>query len=106
MLFIKKRKVILKPRMTVMRIKESSYLNYLDVINLYRSPMSQKLPVNDFKWVANTSQFNKDFIENYNKGSNEGYFLEVDLPSLTKKMKIEKVEKTCDQFPWSKKNIL
>ena len=25
--------------------------------------MSQTLPVNDFKWVEETSQFNKDFIK-------------------------------------------
>ena len=39
--------------------------------------MSQKLPVWGFKWVENTSQFSKDFIENYNEDSDEGYFLEV-----------------------------
>ena len=32
-----------------------------------------------FKWVENTSQFNKDFIQNYNEDSHEGYFLEVDV---------------------------
>ena len=36
--------------------------------------MSQKLPVNNFEWMEDTSQFNEDFIKNYN----EGYFLEVD----------------------------
>ena len=33
--------------------------------------MSQKLTVNDFKWVEETSQFNKFFIKNYNDDSNE-----------------------------------
>ena len=34
--------------------------------------MPQKLPVYGFKWVENTSQFNKDFIENYKEDINEG----------------------------------
>ena len=37
--------------------------------------MSQKLSVNNFEWIKNTSQLNEDFIKNYNKESNEGYFL-------------------------------
>ena len=41
--------------------------------------MSQKLPIHNFEWIKNTSQFNKDFIKNYNEESNEGYFIEVDI---------------------------
>ena len=41
--------------------------------------MSQKLPVDGFKWVKNKSQFNKTFIKNYNEDTIEGYFLEVDV---------------------------
>ena len=41
--------------------------------------MSQKFSVGGFKWVECTSQFSKDFIENYNEDSDEGYFLEVDV---------------------------
>ena len=59
--------------------KESSYLNYWDVNNLYGWAMSQKLPVNNFEWIKDTSQFNEDFIKNYNEESDEGYFLEVDI---------------------------
>ena len=33
--------------------------------------------VDGFKWIENTSQFNKDFIKNYNEDSEEGYFLEA-----------------------------
>ena len=68
--------------------------------------MWQKLPVNNFEWIKDTSQFNEDFIKNYNEESNEGYFLEVDvhypeklhelhndLLFLPERMKIEKVEK-------------
>ena len=29
--------------------------------------------------MKNTFQFNEDFIKNYNKESDEGYFLEVDV---------------------------
>ena len=29
--------------------------------------MSQKLPVNNFEWIKNNSQFNEDFIKSYNK---------------------------------------
>ena len=40
--------------------------------------MSQKLPVNNFKWVEERSQFNEDFLKSYSDDSDEGYFLEVD----------------------------
>ena len=58
-----------------------------------------------FKWVKNTFQFNKAFIETFNEDSDERYFLEVyiqypknlrglskDLPFLIERIKIEKVE--------------
>ena len=41
--------------------------------------MSQKLPVNSFKWVEDLSQFNEDFIKNYDENSYKGCILEVDL---------------------------
>ena len=37
------------------------------------------LPVNKFKWIEDTSQFDEDFIQNFNEESNKGYFLEVDI---------------------------
>ena len=46
--------------------------------------MSQKLPVNNFEWIKDTSQFNEDFIKNYNEEIDEGYFLEVDVQYLEK----------------------
>ena len=68
--------------------------------------MSQKLPVNNFEWIKDTSQFNEDFIKNYNEESEEEYSLEVDvqylgkllelyndLPFLPERMKIKTVEK-------------
>ena len=44
---------------------ESSYLEFLDANNLYGSVMSQKLPVNGFKWVEEEklSKFNERFIK-------------------------------------------
>ena len=68
--------------------------------------MRQKLSVDNFDWIKDTSQFKQDFINNYNEESHEGYFLEVDVQYLEKlhevhddvlflleRMKIEKVEK-------------
>ena len=40
--------------------------------------MSQKFPVSNFEQIGDTSQFNLDFIKNYNEESDEGYFVEVD----------------------------
>ena len=81
------------------KFKESSYLQYCDINNLYGWAMSQTLPVKSFEWIKDTSQFKEDFIENYI----EGYFLKVDvqyseksherhndLPFLPERMKIEK----------------
>ena len=86
--------------------KEPSYLQYWDVNNLYGWPMSRKLPVNNFEWIKDTSQFNEDFIKHYKKESDEEYFLEVDvqyleklhelhndLPFSPERLKIKKVEK-------------
>ena len=58
---------------------ESSYLAFLDANNLYRWAMSQKLPLNSFKWVKSLSKFNEDFIKKYDEDSNTGYFLDIDV---------------------------
>ena len=89
-----------------MKCKELPYLKYWDVNNLHGWAMPQILPVNNFEWIENTSQFNKDFIKHYNEKSDEGYFLKVFVhyPEkrhelhknslfLPKRMKIEKFEK-------------
>ena len=57
---------------------ESSYLMYLDANNLYGWEMSQKLSINSFKWVEDLSQFNEDFIKDYDENSNKGYIIEGD----------------------------
>ena len=60
---------------------KSSYVEYFEANNLYGWPMSQKLPVNGFKWVKQKklSKFNEDFIKKYDKDSNTRYFLEGDI---------------------------
>ena len=63
--------------------------------------MSQKLPVNGFKWVDDLSQFMEDFIKNYDENSDKAYIIEVnveypkkilsyhsDLPFLPERKKI------------------
>ena len=88
----------------IMVKKESSYLKLWDVNHLYVWTMSQKLPVNNFKWIEDTSQSKEDFIKSFKEESDEGYFLEIDvryneklnehpndLPLLPERMKIEKV---------------
>ena len=44
----------------------------------------QKLPVNNFERIKDTSGFNKDFIKKYKEESDKGYFLEFDVQYLEK----------------------
>ena len=86
--------------------EESSYIQYLDVNNLYGWAMSQKLPVNGFKWVKDTSEINEEFIKNYDENNDKRYIFEADvkypkklhdlhsdLPFLHKRIKIDKCKK-------------
>ena len=86
--------------------KKSSYLQYLDANNLYGWAMSQKLPVDGFKWVDDLSIFTEDFIKNYDEEDDIGYVFVVDveypknlhklhsdLPFLPERMKINKCDK-------------
>ena len=77
---------------------KSSYLEYLDANNLYGWAISQKLPVDGFKWVKDLSKFNKKFIKNYDENSDVEYpkklfNLHKDLTFLPKREKINKCKK-------------
>ena len=81
------------------KTKESSYLKYLDVNNLFGWAMSQKLAVNTFEWKEVTTQFNEDFTKNFKEESDEGYFLEVDVQYP------EKLHELLNNLPfWTRKN--
>ena len=62
--------------------KELSYLKYLNINSLNGWAMSQKLIVNDSKWVGDISKFDKSFTKVYNEVSDEKYFLDVDVQYL------------------------
>ena len=94
------------------------FLEYLDGNNLYGWAMSQKLPVNGFKFVRKVSKIDEDFIKNYDEDTDKGYILEVDveypknlqdlhsdLPFLPERMKIDKCNKlVCNLY--DKKTML
>ena len=98
--------------------EESSYIQYLDSNNLYGWAMSQKLPVNGFKWVNDVSEINEEVIKNYDENNDKGYILEVDVkylqklhylhsdfPFLPKRMKIDKCKNLVCNLS-NKKNTL
>ena len=64
--------------------KLSSHMQYLGANNLYGWGMSQKLPIDGFKWIE-TSLIDKKFntfiklIKNCDEESDEGYILEADI---------------------------
>ena len=59
--------------------EESSYIQYLDVNNLYGVSMCDKLPVRGFKWLEDISLINEEFIKNYDTNNSKGYILKVDI---------------------------
>ena len=60
---------------------------------------AQNLPVNNFEWIKDTSQFNEDFIKIYNEESDEENDLEVDVQYL------EKLHEPHNDFPFSPERI-
>ena len=56
--------------------KQSTFISYLDMNNLYGWAMSKYLPYEGFKWLKNVDKFD---VMSINEKSPIGYFLEVDL---------------------------
>ena len=52
--------------------------------NLHGWAMSQKLPVDNFKWIEKDDllKFDENFIKNYDENSDKGNILEVDIEYL------------------------
>ena len=83
--------------------------------------MSQKLPMNGFKWVEKLSRFNERFIKGYNENRDIGHFFEEEdidylkevfnlhkyIPFLPerKKVNVKKCEKLICSIE-DKKNML
>ena len=62
--------------------KQSSYLQYWDVNNLYGSAMLQKLSVINLEWIKDTLQFKEDFIKNIMKKVIKDIFLKLIFNTL------------------------
>ena len=100
--------------------KKSSYIQHLNANNLYGAAMSEKLPINGFKWVNDISGINKKFVKSYDKkNSDKGYILEVDvdylsklhklhsdMPFLPERMKIDKTQKLVCNLRDKKKYVV
>ena len=56
--------------------KQSTFISYLDMNNLYGCTMSEYLPYGGFKWLKNIDEFD---VMSVIEKSLIGYFLEVDL---------------------------
>ena len=56
--------------------KPSTFIAYLDMINLYSWKMSEYLPCGGFKWLKNVDEFD---VISISEKSLIGCFLEVDL---------------------------
>ena len=89
--------------------KPSTYIQYLDAINLYGWAMSQKLPTPGFKWIDVNKSTVIKLLEK--KDTNQGFIFEVDLdypetlwdshndyPPAPEKLKVDKIEKLICSF--------
>ena len=96
------------------QLEEPSYLQYLDVNNLYRWAMSQSLPAGGFRWIS----IEPNEVGELAAYTDKGYLLEVDvsypaelhdlhndLPFMCERMKINGVEKLVPNL-YNKKNYV
>ena len=70
--------------------KQSTFISYLDMNNLYGWAMSEYLPYERFKWLKNIDKFD---VMSINEKSSIGCLLEVDLKYPDKLHELHK--KTC-----------
>ena len=98
--------------------EESIYLQYLDANNLYEWAMIQKLPAHGFLWNE-AEDFTPEKKDKIVKKDKKGYLLEVDveypkelhenhneLPFLTERMKIGRVEKLVPNLKDKKRYVV
>ena len=84
--------------------------------NQHTQTMSRNLPVSGFDQVEDTPKFCKDFVKGNNEDNDIKYFLEVDIknleqlhklhneiPFLTERIRVNKLQKTYMQFEWQEK---
>ena len=57
--------------------KESTYLVYWNVSNLYRWTLLRKLSVEDFRWRKDMLTFDEGFIKTYDENIDKLYIIEV-----------------------------
>ena len=94
--------------------KESSYIQYSDANNLYGAVMSEKLPINEFKWVNDISGINEKFLKSYDNKNSEVdvdypsklHKLHSDMPFLPERMKIDKTQKLVCNLHDKKKYVV
>ena len=83
--------------MIIILKKQSTFLSYLDMNNLYVWAMSEYLPYEGFKWLENADEFNVMLII---KKCLVGYLLEVDLEYSNKLQELH------SDYPPAPKNLL
>ena len=61
--------------------KQSTFISYLDMNNLYGWAMGEYLPYEEFKWLKNIDEFN---VMSMSEKNLIGYFLKSDLAYFEK----------------------